>query len=130
MLGPILFLVFISDLPEYVLSSTKPFANDLILDHKISTHDDRKILQNDLYNVTFWENKCGMKFHQDTCEAIHISQSNNHNKHQYHLRSYLIKITDNTKYLGVTINIKLDWKPHLGNTVNKATRTHLKLPAM
>ncbi len=38
-LGPILFLIFINDLPDYVQSSTKLFADDLILYRKISSDD-------------------------------------------------------------------------------------------
>ena len=42
-LGPIPFLVFISDLPEYVQPSTKIFVDDLIIYHKIHTHNESKI---------------------------------------------------------------------------------------
>ena len=66
-----------------------------------------------------------MKFHPDKCETIHISRSNNPTNNQYYLICHLLKITDTTKYLGMTINSKLDWAtwPHIGNRVNKATRT-------
>ena len=54
--SPILFFVFINDLPRYVQFSTKLFAKDLILYCKISTHNDRKILQDDHNNLTLkWE---------------------------------------------------------------------------
>ena len=122
-LGPILFLIFINDLPDYVQSSTKLFADDLILYRKIESDNDRQILQDDLTNLTTWEDKWGMKFHPDKCETIHITRSNNPVKHQYHLRGHPLAITDSTKYLGITINSKLDWKPHIQNTVAKATRT-------
>jgi len=36
-LDPILFLIFINDLPDYVQSSTKLFATDLILYRKITS---------------------------------------------------------------------------------------------
>ena len=69
-----------------------------------------------------------MKFHPDKCETIHTSKCNKPTKHQieYHLRDHLLKVTDTTKCLliaSMTINSKLDWKTHIGNTVNKATRT-------
>ena len=64
-LGPIMFLVFINDLPEYVQSSTKLFDDDLILNCKVSSDKDGKILQDDLKNITSQEDKWGMKFHPD-----------------------------------------------------------------
>ena len=91
---PILFLIFINDLAEYVESNTN--ADDLILDWKIAIHSDRSILQDDLNNLnnlTFWEGKWGMQFHPDKCEIIHISKSNNPNKHLLK-----IPVTDKTKY--------------------------------
>jgi len=53
-LGPILLLIFINGLPDYVQSSTKLFVDDLILYWKITSDDDRKILQEDLTNLTSW----------------------------------------------------------------------------
>ena len=52
-LGPIFFVVFLNDLSKYVQSSIKLSADDdLILYCKVSTHNDRKILQDDLNNLT------------------------------------------------------------------------------
>jgi len=106
-LGLILFLIVINDLPDYVQSSTKLFADDLILYWKITSDDDRKILQDDLTNLTVWENKCGMKFHPEKCETIHITRSNDPVKHQYNVRGHTL--------VGITIKSKFNWKPHIGN---------------
>ena len=80
-------LVFINDLPEYLQSSN----NDFILYPKISTDSHKKFFQDDLNNLTLWENKWGMKLYPDKFATIHISKSNHPNKHQYHLRGHLLK---------------------------------------
>ncbi len=49
-LGPLLFLVYINDLPQYVSPGTcvRLFADNSALCRKISNHNDHLILQKDL----------------------------------------------------------------------------------
>ena len=54
-LGPILFLVHINDLPESVLSSVRLFADDCLLYRVIRNFQDHLILQQDLKNLEEWE---------------------------------------------------------------------------
>ena len=44
-LGPILFLVYVNDLPDSVLSNLYMFADDTKLYHAIKSKDDCDILQ-------------------------------------------------------------------------------------
>ena len=50
-LGPLLFLVHINDLPDCVKSSVRLFADDCLLYREIKSRDDQEILQNDLKNL-------------------------------------------------------------------------------
>ena len=47
-LGPLLFLVYINDMPSKVQSTTRLFADDSLLYRKIKSPEDAQILQNDL----------------------------------------------------------------------------------
>ena len=96
---------------EYVTSSTKLFADDLILYRKITSPNDQEILQSDLDNLTRWEDDWGMKFHPDKCETIHISRTRSPKTTQYFLRRHPQATTTQTKYLGIIINNKLEWSP-------------------
>ena len=46
-LGPVLFLIFINDLPEDINSRTRLFADDCILYRQISSKNDQQLLQED-----------------------------------------------------------------------------------
>ena len=70
MLGPVLFLLFINDLPSTITSRCKLFADDLVVYHEIKDQSDMTNLQRDMDNLAEWEKKWGMKFHPDTCETI------------------------------------------------------------
>ena len=83
-LGPILFLVYINDLPEYVHNSTlQPFADDSILYIPISNMDDCTSLQLDLNGAARWEKDWLMEFHPLKCEVLRITHSRSPLKFNY-----------------------------------------------
>ncbi|MEW8288814.1 MAG: reverse transcriptase family protein [Candidatus Thiodiazotropha endolucinida] len=74
-LGPLLSLLFIDDLPDCVQSSTGLFADDCILYRRIKNQEYCALLQEDLNKLADWEKKWGMAFHLDKCRTIRISRS-------------------------------------------------------
>ena len=61
-LGLMLFLIFINDIPSTFSSPCKPFANDLVVYMEIKTGCDSKMLQKVKNNLTTWEATWGMNF--------------------------------------------------------------------
>ena len=61
-LGPLLFLCHINDLPDRVTSHIRLFADDCLLYRAINTPANHQRLQQDLDNLQKWAQEWGMKF--------------------------------------------------------------------
>ena len=66
-LGPVLFTIFINDLPECVNGLCKIFADDTKV---YNTCDNHNILQNDLLSLQHWSNTWQLLFNNDKCKCI------------------------------------------------------------
>ena len=119
-LGPLLFLLFINDLPDCVQSSTRLFADDCILYRRIGNQQDSAILQDDLNKLAAWEKKWGMAFHPDKCSAMRITRARKTCATNYSLKGHVLQNEDSTKYLGVELQSSLSWNRHIDQTVKKA----------
>ena len=73
-LGPILFLIYINDLPQSLSSKVRLFADDAILYHEITSEKDCKILQEDLNKLTQWEALWLMEFNPIKCESLTVTR--------------------------------------------------------
>ena len=71
-LGPLLFLIYINDLPvpDLITSSCSLFADDCLLYREINTPNDCETLQSDLYKLETWANEWLMSFNINKCEII------------------------------------------------------------
>ena len=69
-LGPILFLWYINDLPSSVSSDVRLFADDCLLYRPIKSKDDQKKLQKDLTKLERWADIWGMKFNPSKCSVL------------------------------------------------------------
>ena len=66
-LGPLMFLCHINDLPDTVKSQVRLFADDCLLYRQIKSQTDHSILQNDLIELEKWAAKWGMRFNAKKC---------------------------------------------------------------
>ena len=57
LLGPLLFLAYINDLPDGLHCKTCLFADDCILYHPIHNNEDANLLQKDLNTLSVWQQK-------------------------------------------------------------------------
>jgi retron-type reverse transcriptase len=85
-LGPILFVIYINDMPECVNASTYLFADDTKIYKEISCEDDVRGLQADLDQLQKWSDTWLLKFHPNKCKVRSVSNKTKlENKSSYHL---------------------------------------------
>ena len=72
-LGPILFLVFINDLPEKLSLQVRLFADDTAVYLTIGGLDDDTMLQNDLDKLSLWESQWDMQFNPSKCQVVQVT---------------------------------------------------------
>ena len=99
-LGPLLFLAYINDLPECVSSPCRLFADDSLLYRVIKTPQYAKILQDDLDKLQDWEKKWLMEFNADKCEVLRISNKRTIHEASYTIHGFNLTLTKKAKYLG------------------------------
>ena len=88
-LGPIIFLSFINDLPLAVPGcGVRLFADDCVLYRPVSSQADFEALQTDLYNLKAWERRWCMSFNLDKCNITTATRKSNKIIHQYHLHEH------------------------------------------
>ena len=119
-LGPLLFLVYINDLPEDLRSTVRLFADDTIVYLTMNCEADAANLQEDLDKLAAWEEKWQMRFHPKKCSILRITRKRSPKIFDYKLHGHILESETNSKYLGVTINKKLSWNNHIDNTCKKA----------
>ena len=119
-LGPCLFLSYITDLPDSVKSKVRLFADDTIVYLTISSTRDAQTLQKDLELLETWEKDWSMEFNPDKCEVLSISRKRKPIIFPYKLHNIPLKFADAAKYLGVTISKNLTWTNHINNVTSKA----------
>ena len=122
-LGPLMFLCFINDLPSCVKSQVRLFADDCLLYRPIKSEEDHTILQQDLANLESWANEWGMRFNAQKCYILRISRSKNPSEHFYNLNNHVLEQVKENPYLGVLISEDLKWAKHINKVSRKANST-------
>jgi hypothetical protein len=122
-LGPLLFLAYINDLPDNIHSTVRLFADDCVIYNNISSANDAKLLQNDLETLTTWERKWQMKFNCEKCFVLRIPASRSPIITNYRLGNSILEETRTHTYLGVDIQDDLKWNTHINRVTAKASKT-------
>jgi hypothetical protein len=122
-LGPILFLAYINDMPECVRSHCRLFADDSIIYGNVNCIEDAEELQKDLNALQKWESDWGMSFNPTKCNILHVSRKKNPSSHTYHLKGVPLEAVDDATYLGVAVSKTLEWHKHISKTVAKGYKS-------
>ena len=112
-LGPLLFLVYINDLPQDILSRIRLFADDCILYRKIKNQADSIILQNDINTLVKWEKDWQMSFNASKCYTMRITHKLKFVNSSYFMGTTKLEEVKHHPYLGVELSSDLKWSTHI-----------------
>ena len=121
-LGAILFLIYINDLPDELSSQVRLFADDTAVYLTIGDTEDGKVLQNDLDRLSVWEDRWDMEFNPSKCQVVRVTTSRRLIDVTYTLHGQVLEVVTSAKYLGVDISSGLSWNPHIDRITKNATR--------
>ena len=126
-LGPLLFLIYINDLPENVNSTVYMYADDTKIYREIKSEYDHGIgiLQRDLENLKTWSNRWLLKFHPSKCYYITIGQ---HNEEEFTYsmiedgKKFDMTKVSEMKDIGVTVDSELKFDKHVNTKIETANK--------
>ena len=119
-LGPLLFLVYINDLPDTVQCPLRMFADDAKVFSQVDNDQDAARLQEDLEALSAWSDAWLMPFNESKCSVLHIGHANH--SYQYTMNSKPIASTQVEKDLGVLVDSDLKFRQQAASAVAKATQ--------
>ena len=123
-LGPLLFLVHINDLPDCVKSSVRLFADDCLLFRTIKDIADQIALQADLLQLEKWAAINGMSFNAKKCYILSVNKGATPPfSYFYQLNNTILQNVNNNPYLGLLISKDLKWANHVDKISKKASST-------
>lgn len=122
-LGPLLFLAYINDLPHNISSKVRLFADDTAVYLTLTSADQSVTLQNDLKLLEKWELEWDMEFNPSKCQVIHVTKRKHPIPTQYYLHGVHLESVSSAKYLGVDISNNLTWDEHINRSTKKANQT-------
>ncbi|CAB4010566.1 Hypothetical predicted protein [Paramuricea clavata] len=123
-LGPILFAVFINDLPEVISngSSEAMYADDTKLFRNINSTTDGDCLQESLSNLDTWSHDNNIKFNALKCKVLSVTRKKYPVTYNYHLGSSSLLRVRKEKDLGIIVTDNLLWNSHIQMITAKANK--------
>ena len=130
-LGPLLFLIYINDLPQAVQNSTvSMYADDTSLCYQVSDINElNEAININLKLLDIWLQGNKLSLNVAKTNSMFVSTKQKHIIFKLRNDDLDLKICDNelevipkTKYLGVQIDNSLNWKEHIKTVSTKVSR--------
>ena len=124
-LGPLLFLIYVNDLTSAMNSVPRLFADDTcLLIHSPNTSTLAENINSELENVHEWTvtNKITVNFEKSSLIIPPIITTSIPDI-QVHFYNNSVTLKDSLKYLGITIDARLNFDVHINTLTRKTSRS-------
>ena len=122
-LGPLLFVLYINELPDQLECLSLVFADDTKIFRAIKSTDDITALQRDLMKLEEWSQTWLLKFHADKCKVLTFSLLEKIEMPRaflYELHGIVLEHVFEEKDLGVHVDGQLCFDAHIDDKISKA----------
>ena len=126
-LGPLLFLIYIKDLPDELKSNAKLFVNDTSLFTIVKDENESaNVLNYDLSQISKWAFNWKMLFNPDSSKPAQEVLFSRKKKTQSHpeisLNNIPVEHLSYQRHLGLILDEKLNFKQHIDNAISKINK--------
>ena len=121
-LSPLLFALFVNDLPDKIQTNILLFADDVKLYHKITCPLDSKLLQSDLNWLVTWSKDWNLNLNPSKCHSFRMTLKRNPVLSSYKIHSCDLQHVGKVRDLGVWLDTKLTFSAHIDFIAGKANR--------
>ncbi|XP_070173493.1 uncharacterized protein [Littorina saxatilis] len=126
--GPLLFVIYINDLPEVCSCPVRLFADDTKVYTRSDTEGGPEALQHDLDSLQQWSDNWLLRFHPDKCHTLKLG--NKKSEAKYFMKgkrggvdvNIELQESEVEKDLGVHVDNRLSFKEHVSIVSGKANQ--------
>lgn len=115
LLGPLVFIIFINDLPDVAIGDvfTSLYADDTKVYRNIDTIEDCMSMQKTLTNMDTWTRHNNIRFNASKFKALTITRKKSPLNFIYKLDNVELERVSTEKDVGVNITNSLTWNTHI-----------------
>lgn len=122
-LGPVLFLLYVSDLPQAISNCrVTMYADDTKISRQIKNSEDASLLQSDLNNLQIWSAASGLVFNATKCKVMSVTRKINPVLTTYKLANIELEKTEDERDLGVWTTNNLTWNKQVFAQAGRANK--------
>lgn len=122
LLSLLLFAMYVNDLPDQIDSKCLMFVDDVKLYRKISSPADSEHLQRDIHTLTEWSKNWKLTLNPTKCKSFRMTHKKQPIQCTYFIENTPLEHVTVIWDLGVILDEKLTFGPHVDMTVKKANR--------
>jgi len=120
LLSPLLFILFINDLPSHIQSGCFMYADDVKIYREVRSTSDADLLHADLARLVDWSSTWKLQLNAAKCKSFTITLKRMPIVNHYSISGEILDRVTTMRDLGVVLDQKLTFESHIDSIVSKA----------